>query len=125
MDFLALRNCSNLTDEQVRAVAFVRGITAAVCCFLLFVVLVAIFILAKADYQKVCGTVVKHLAVGFTVASVLQQFTLALSLNHYFNPGLERFCETFMHNGHTVFALIYGTAKNNCIGDHFTLIRMC
>ena len=66
--FLALRNCSNFTDEQVRAVAFVRGITAAVCCFLLFAVLVIIFILAKRDYQKVCGTVVKRLAVGFTVA---------------------------------------------------------
>ena len=91
--FLALRNCSNFTDEQVRTVAFVRGITAAVCCLLLFVVLVAIFILAKVDYQKVCGTVVKRLAVGFTVASVLQQLTLALSLHHYFNPGLEGFCE--------------------------------
>ena len=39
MDFLALRNCSNFTDEQVRVVAFLRGITAAVCCFLLLVVL--------------------------------------------------------------------------------------
>ena len=99
MDFLALRNCSNFTDEQVRVVAFVRGITAAVCCFLLLVVLVVVFILAKADYQKVCGTVVKRLAVGFTVASVLQQFTLALSLNHYFNPGLKEFCEAvgFFH----------------------------
>ena len=91
--FLALRNCSNFTDEQVRAVALVRGITAAVCCFLLFAVLVAIFILAKVDYQKVCGTVVKRLAVGFTVASVLQQFTLALSLKRHFDPDLEEFCE--------------------------------
>ena len=90
--FLALKNCSNFTDEQVRAVALVRGITAAVCCFLLFAVLVTIFILTKRDYQKVCGTVVKRLAVGFTVASVLQQLTLALSLKHHFNPDLE-FCE--------------------------------
>ena len=53
-------------------------------------VLVTLFICAKIDYHKVCGTVVKRLAIVLLVASVLQQINMVLSL---FTTGLERFCQ--------------------------------
>ena len=86
-------HCYNFTPEKVTAIALARGITAAVCCFISAMVLVTLFIRAKIDYHKVCGTVVKRLTIGLTVASVLQQLNLALSLINYFTPGLQEFCQ--------------------------------
>ena len=90
---LPFKNCSNFTDEQLTAVALARGVTAAAGCGILFVVLLALVILAIVNCQRVCGTVVKRLALGLTASSVLYQLTLALHLQHYYNPGLEDFCQ--------------------------------
>ena len=87
------KNCLNFTYEQLTTVALARGITAAVCCGILFVVLIALLILAVVNCQRVCGTVVKRLAIGLTAFNVLYQLTLALNLQHYYNPGFENFCE--------------------------------
>lgn len=70
-------NCSNFTNEQLTAIAYARGITAAACGGILLVVFVGLLILAKVNYQRVCGTVVKCLTVGFTAVSVLRQLILA------------------------------------------------
>ena len=88
-----LKNCSGLTEEQLMAVAYARGITAATCCVILLMVLVVLLILAIVDCQRVCGTVVKRLAFGFTAANVLYEFTLALNLKYYFDPEDWRFCQ--------------------------------
>ena len=87
------KNCLNFTYEQLTTVALARGITAAVCCGILSVVLIALLILAVVNCQRVCGTVVKRLAIGLTAFNVLYQLTLALHLQHYYNPGFENFCE--------------------------------
>ena len=47
-------------------------------------VLVALLILPKVDQQEECGAFMKHLAIGFTVAGIYQQHTLALGLMHCF-----------------------------------------
>ena len=47
-------------------------------------VLVALLILPKVDRQEECGAFMKHLAIGFTVAGIYQQLTLALGLMHFF-----------------------------------------
>ena len=55
---------------------------------------------------------------------------------HTWDPGNEalqasygilgmRHFKHHLYSVHTVFALTYGTAKNNCNGDHSALIRMC
>lgn len=90
---LPFNNCSNFTDEQLTAVALARCVTAAAGCGILFVVLLALVILAIVNCQRVYGTVVKRLALGFTASNVLYQLTLALHLQHYYNPGLEDFCQ--------------------------------
>ena len=81
------QNCSNFTNEQLAAIAYARGITAAACGVILLVVFVGLFILAKVNYQRVCGTVVKRLTIGFTAVSVLRQLILALHLLDYSIPG--------------------------------------
>ena len=67
--WLAFKNCTGFTDEQVTVVALVRAIAAAVhvCCAILFPLLVVLGILVKCHFQKVCGTVVKCLTIGLTV----------------------------------------------------------
>ena len=85
--------CYNFTEELLTEIALARGITATLCCVISTMVLVILFIRAKIDYHKVCGTVVKRLAIGLTVVSVLQQFNLALGLINHFTAGLEEFCQ--------------------------------
>ena len=80
-------NCSNFTNEQLTAIAYARGITAAACGVILLVVLVGLLVLAKVDYQRVCGTVVKRLTIGFIAVSVLRQLILSLHLLDYSLPG--------------------------------------
>lgn len=69
-EWSAFKNCTGFTDEQVTVIALVRGTVAAVCCAVLFTLLVVLGILAKCYFQKVCGTVVKRLTIGLTVATV-------------------------------------------------------
>ena len=90
---LAFKNWSNFTDEQLTAIALFRGATAAACCVILFVMLVILLVLARFYYQRVCGTVLKRLTIGFTAADVLYQLALALHLKYYFNPHDLKFCE--------------------------------
>ena len=90
---LAFKNCSNFTDEQLTAIALFRGATAAACCVILFLVLVTLLVLARFYYQRVCGSVLKHLTLGFTATNVLYQLVLALHLQYYLNPHDLKFCE--------------------------------
>ena len=85
------KNCFNLTDTEITAIALARGITAAVCGVTSLTVLV-ILALVNCYHHRVCGTVVKRLVVGFIVSSVLIQLVLALELVHYFQPELKNFC---------------------------------
>ena len=90
---LAFKNCSNFTDEQLTVIALFRGATAAACCVILFLVLVTLLVLARFYYQRVCGSVLKHLTLGFTATNVLYQLVLALHLQYYLNPHDLKFCE--------------------------------
>ena len=47
MDPEIFKNCSRFTDEELTALALVGGISSAVCCSVLSVVLVALVILTK------------------------------------------------------------------------------
>ena len=47
MDPEIYKNCSGFTDEELVALALVKGISSAVCCSVLSVVLVTLVILMK------------------------------------------------------------------------------
>ena len=70
------------------------GITAIICCFICLLVLVALSVCARCySRSTVCGTVLKRLAVGFTVLTMLFQLFVALHLVRYFNPEVKHLCE--------------------------------
>ena len=92
MEAEIFRNCSGFTDEQMAAVALVRGVTSAVCCTVLSVVLVALVILAKFYYQRICGTIVKRLTIGLLASNVLNQLSFALQLKYFYDPQDVKFC---------------------------------
>ena len=88
-------NCSGLTEEQFTAIALARGITAAICCTILFAALVVTIILAMFTQlrARVCGTVIKRLIIGLTGVDVAYQLTVALHLVHYYHKQERIFCE--------------------------------
>ena len=89
------KNCSGFTDEQVTAVALVRGITAGVCGGILLLVLVVLVILAirPKSRDRMCGSVKKRLTIWLTAVTALAELFLALSLVYYFNPSNVAFCK--------------------------------
>ena len=88
-----LKNFSrNFTDEQLTTALL--GITAATCCIICLMVLVVLSVYARCySRSKVCGTVIKRLAVGLIVSTMLYQCVLALHLVHYFYPEIKDLCE--------------------------------
>ena len=78
MEWSEFRNCSGFSDEQITTIVLTRGIMAALCCAVLFTVLILLATCAKCSFEKVCGTVVKRLVVGLTVATLLYQLFLAI-----------------------------------------------
>ena len=80
------KNCYNYTDEESKAIALARGVSAAVCCGILSVVLVALVILAvlPKSRKRLCGTLMKRLTFGTIAMSVAYQLNLALQLVHYY-----------------------------------------
>ena len=85
-----LKNFSrNFTDEQLTNDAVLR-ITAATCCIVCVMVLVILSVCAKC-YSRitVCGTTIKRLAVGLSVANLLFELVAALHLVCYFHPELK------------------------------------
>ena len=95
MEVETFKNCSGFTDEQITAVALVRGITAGICGVVLLIVFVVLTILAilRKTRARVYGTVVKRLTTWLTANTVLYELTLALSLVYYFNPSNMAFCK--------------------------------
>ena len=95
METDTFKNCSGFTDEQITAVALVRGITAGVCGAILLLVLVVLVILAirPKSRNRVCGSVDKRLTIWLTAVTVLAELFLALSLVYYFNPSNVAFCK--------------------------------
>ena len=93
-DLNTFKNCSNLTDEEVRVIAVVRGVSAAVCCGILCVVLVALVILTilPKSRKRLCGTVIKRLTFGTIAVSVPYQLNYAVHLVHYYFRD-DRFCK--------------------------------
>ena len=94
MEAETFKNCSGFTDEQITAVALVRGITAGICGVVLFIVFVVLTVLAilRKTRARICGTVVKRLTTWLTANTVLYELILALSLVYYFNPSNVAFC---------------------------------
>ena len=87
-------NCSGLTDEQLKALALLRGIASVVGFVVLLLALMSLLILTKCHYQRVCGTIIKRLTIGLTTASMICILTYALQLKRYFNSqGDAVFCE--------------------------------
>ena len=81
-----LKNSSrNNTDEQLITDALL-GITATICCIVCLMVLVALSVCARCyNRSTICGTVLKRLAFGFTVLTMVFQFLVALHLVRYFD----------------------------------------
>ena len=83
----------NSTDEQLKTDALL-GISAATCCIICFLVLVAQAVYARCyNRSTVCGSTIKRLAVGLTIATMLCQLVFALYLVRYFYPEVKYFCE--------------------------------
>ena len=93
MELEMFKNCSGFTDEELAAVALIRGITSVVCCSVLSVVFVALMILAKFYYQRICGTMVKRLTLGLLAANMLNILSFALQLKYFYDPQDVKFCE--------------------------------
>lgn len=95
MEAESFPKCSGFTDEQLKQLALLRGITSVVCCTILCIVLVLLAILGKCYYERsrVCGTVIKRFTIGLTAISVPCILTYALQLKHYFHPQDDEFCE--------------------------------
>ena len=89
-----LKNFSkNSTHVQLTTNALL-GITAATCCIVCLIVLIALSVCAKCySRSTVCGTTIKRLAVGLIVATMLYLFVLALNLVRYFYPEIKDLCE--------------------------------
>ena len=83
---LLTKNSSRNSTGQLPNYA-VLGITAAACCIICLLVLVALSIYAKCYGRST--TTVKHLAVGLTVTNMVYQFVLALHLVYYFYPEVK------------------------------------
>ena len=83
----------NSADMPLTTVALL-GITAAICCFICLLVLVALLVHAKCySRSTVCGTTIKRLTVGLIVPTMLYLFVLALRLVQYFYQEMNDFCE--------------------------------
>ena len=93
MDPEILKNCSGFTDEELTALVLVGGISSAVCCSVLSVVLVTLVILMKFYTQRICGTVLKRSTIGLLLFTALFEFTFALQLKYFYDPQDVRFCE--------------------------------
>jgi len=93
------------------AIALVRGISSAVCCSVLSVVLVTLVILTKFYTQRICGTVLKRFTIGLLPFTALLEFTFALQLKYFYDPQDVRFCEAigfihqFLVSIHLLFAV--------------------
>ena len=87
------KNCSGFNDQQFETIALVRGFTAGTLCAIVSVVLVALVVLAKFCYQRVCGTAIKRLTIGLTAINVMHQLFLALHIEYYYHPELVKFCK--------------------------------
>ena len=95
METDSFKNCSGFTDDQIMAVALVRGVTAGVCGAILLLVLVVLLILAirPKSRDRMSGSVDKRLTIWLTAVTVLAELFLALSLVYYFNPSNVAFCQ--------------------------------
>ena len=89
-----LKNSSrNVTDEQLVTDALL-GITATICCTVCLMVLVALSVCARCyNRSTVCGTVLKRLAFGFIVLTMLFQFLVALHLVRFLDPDVKILCQ--------------------------------
>ena len=82
-------NSSNFTDDQIKDVALVRGITASICGGILLLVLVVLVILAiwPKSRDRVSGSVKKRLTIWLTAVTVLAELFQALSFVYNNNPN--------------------------------------
>ena len=86
-----LKNSSNvsMSDEELITDGLL-GITATVCCIICLMVLVALSVCAKCySRSTVCGTVIKRLAVGLIVSTMLYQLFVALHLVRYLDRDMK------------------------------------
>ena len=88
------KNCSNLTIEQIKVIALVRGVSAAVCFAILSTVLVVLVILAilPKTRNRLFGTAVKRLSFVFIAVCVLYELDFALQLVYYYHHD-EEYCK--------------------------------
>ena len=77
-DLNTFKNCSNFTDDKPTVVTLVRGVSAAVCCVVLSVVLVALVALKllPKSIKRLGGTLIKRLTFG-TECGLPTQFCTA------------------------------------------------
>jgi len=88
------KNCSNYTDEESKVIALARGLSAAVCCGILFFMLVALVVLTNLPKarKRLCGTLIKRLTFGTIAESAAYQLNFALHLVHYYHQD-NRYCK--------------------------------
>lgn len=87
------KKCSNFTDDQLTAIALVRGVFAAVGCVIFTVIFISLVLLSKCYYQRVCGSVAKRLVIGLTASTAFLQLLFALNLVHYYHREGVQFCK--------------------------------
>ena len=90
---MLLNNSSGNSTGQLTNNA-ILGITAATCCIVCLLVLIALSVCAKCYSQStVCGTTIKRLAVGLIVSTMLYELVDTFYLVRYFHPEIKDFCE--------------------------------
>ena len=110
---MLLKNSSRNSTGQFTNDA-VLGITAATCCIICVVLLIALSVCAKCySRSTVCGTIVKRLVVGLIISTMLYQFVIALHLVRYFYPEIKQVKD---------LCKIEGFLSNYLISVHLLLI---
>ena len=94
-EFSSFENCSEFTQGQLTVVVLTRGITAAICCAALLIVLVVLGIAAVPAKRKICGTVAKRLTIWLTAATVPYQLVLVLHLESYILSRNVKSCKAY------------------------------
>ena len=104
---MLLKNSSGNSTGQLTNNA-VLGITAATCCIICLLVLVALSVCARCyNRSTVCGTTIKRLAVGLIVSTMLYQLVVALHLVRYFYPEIKEVKDLCEFEGFLVNYLVF------------------
>jgi len=127
-EFFSFENCSEFTQGQLTVVVLTRGITAAICCAALLIVLGVLGIVAIPAKRKICGTVAKRLTIWLTAATVPYQLVLVLHLESYILSRNIKSCKAYgflvQYFGSVQLLLTLGISAS-LVGKGLILLTRC